>query len=607
MSSISSKYPQIVRAIKSLGIVFGDIGTSPIYTLTVIFSLIPVTQYNVLGALSLIVWTLILLVSIQYAWLAMSITHKGEGGTIVLKELLTPFLTTKFAKFIVSILAFLGISFFFGDGVITPAISILSAVEGLALIPGMPYVPQFIVMGLAAIITIILFSVQKRGTDKIASLFGPLMLVWFTTLGVTGLWFIIKHPVVLNALNPYYGIHFLFHSKLLGFLLLSKVILCATGAEALYSDMGHLGRVPIIHAWIFAFVCLMCTYLGQGAFLLENRYAQNVLFEMILYKLSWLYIPFLLLSVAATIVASQASISGIFSIIYQAITTRVFPRLYVEYTSSHFRSQIYIPSVNWFLLSCVLFAIVQFRSSLHLASAYGLAASGTMTITALLLTWLFIYKKDTLKLSVACIIVIINIAFFISNLQKIVTGAYWSLLFAAIPLSIILIYTSGQRRLSKVLRPLSIDEFVHEYTTISSHIPYIPGAAIFFSRKSNAIPTYIAHTMLTNNIMYEDNIIVTVITQDTPFGITASFKQELAPRLRMFEIKVGYMEIPNIENILHAADIHSKTIFYGVEEISTSNIVWKIFTIIKKLTPSFVQFYKLPAYRLHGVMVRVRM
>ncbi|MCL4361184.1 KUP/HAK/KT family potassium transporter [Candidatus Dependentiae bacterium] len=593
--------------IKSLGIVLGDIGTSPIYTLSVIFTQIHPTLPNVLGVLSLIVWTLIMLVTVQYAWLAMSISHKGEGGTIVLKESLIPNLTTKQQVAIATFLSFIGISFFIGDGVITPAISILSAVEGLELIPAFMNIRQEIIIFISCMITIWLFSIQKKGTETVSSTFGPVMLVWFLCLGISGLSMVIKAPDILRAINPYYGIKFLLDYKFLGFIILSKVILCATGAEALYTDMGHLGRNPIRSAWGFAFVCLLFNYLGQGVFVLLNPDTKSIFYEMALFQFSHFYTIFLFLSIFATIIASQAMISGIFSIVYQGMTTQIMPKLHVEYTSRRLMSQIYIPSVNWFLLSLVLLLILHFKYSYFLASAYGLAASITMTITAILLTWQFWVKKDKIKLPISIVITFINVMFLIANTYKIPFGAYWSIFISMIPLIMIIIYTLGQRKLYKALGPQSLQDFVKEYKSLTSEVTKIEGTAVFLSKKISTIPTYIAHTIFTNNIIYEENIILRVTTQDSPFGISAKFKEDLAPGLRVFEIKMGYMEIMNLEKILYESGIDPKVIFYGIEEINTKYIIWKIFTLIKKLTPSFVQFYKLPADKLHGVIVRVEM
>ncbi|HZX35186.1 MAG TPA: KUP/HAK/KT family potassium transporter, partial [Thermodesulfobacteriota bacterium] len=331
------------NVIKSLGIVFGDIGTSPIYTLTVIFLTLAPTEKNVIAVLSLVIWTLVTLVTVEYAWLATSLSKKGEGGTIVLREIMVPYLKGARSVAFITLLSFIGISLFIGDGIITPAISILSAVEGSLLIPVFSGLGRNSLVIIAAAIAILLFMVQKRGTERIAWIFGPIMLVWFAALALSGIVSIISFPSVLSAFNPYYGLGFLANNGLAGFIVLSEVTLCATGGEALYADMGHLGRMPIVKAWSAVFVVLVLNYMGQGAFVLSHAGANsNILFEMILEQARFLYLPFLLLSIAATVIASQAMITGMFSLVYQGITTHIMPLFKVDFTSEEMRTQIYI-------------------------------------------------------------------------------------------------------------------------------------------------------------------------------------------------------------------------------------------------------------------------
>jgi KUP system potassium uptake protein len=291
----------------------------------------------------------------EYTWLAMSLSKKGEGGTIVLKETLIPLLKSGRKVYLVTILAYIGISFLIGDGVITPAISILSAVEGIRIISGFENTGQNLLVLIGGIIAIVLFSLQSKGSGKISWAFGPIMLLWFASLATFGIVSIFYTPGVLKAVNPYYGIRFLLDNGIMGFFVLSEVILCATGGEALFADMGHLGREPILNAWKLVFFALIFNYLGQGAFLIRNPGLTNILFEMVNQQASVIYIPFLILSIIATIIASQAMISGVFSIVYQGITTRIMPMLKIDYTSGQFRSQIYISTVNWMLLISVLY------------------------------------------------------------------------------------------------------------------------------------------------------------------------------------------------------------------------------------------------------------
>ncbi|MGA9087065.1 MAG: KUP/HAK/KT family potassium transporter [Methanoregula sp.] len=593
--------------VKSMGLVFGDIGTSPIYTFTAIFFLIPPTPQNIMGILSLIFWTLTLLVTVQYTFLAMRLGKKGEGGTIVLKEILLPMLKSGNQIAFVSLLSIIGISLFIGDGVITPAISILSAVEGVLLIPGFEHTAQIILMLAAALIAICLFAFQARGTEKVAWAFGPVMVIWFCALAASGIIALCGAPQVILAINPLFAIDYLTHNGLAGFLILSSVILCATGGEALYADMGHLGREPIVKAWYLVFIALAINYFGQGAFLIAHPAAQNVLFEMIFSEAKLLYIPFLLLSIAATVIASQAMISGIFSIVYQSITTRVLPLLRIEYTSPHLRSQIYIDSVNWMLLFAVLMVILIFKSSINLTQAYGLAVCGTMMITSILIVWILLLRGDILKSLIAGFVLIVTGSFLVANLHKITQGGYWSLLIATIPLTIILIYVHGQRRLATSLKPVPLDEFLPRFNDLYKSVNKISGSALYFARDFRQIPQYIPRTMFTNNIVYEENIIISIIRTEQPFGVTWGVTRELTKGLSIFEIYLGYMEIVDISTILKEADIDEKTIFYGMEDIVTNHVAWKIFGAIKHLTPSVVQFYRLPSDKIHGVVTRVEM
>jgi len=593
--------------VKSMGLVFGDIGTSPIYTLTAIFLLIPSTPQNVMGILSLILWTLIILVTVQYTYLAMHLGKKGEGGTIVLKEILLPLLKSGNQVAFFSLLAIIGISLFIGDGVITPAISILSAVEGVLLIPGLEATPQIYLMLIAAIIAIGLFSFQARGSERVAWAFGPVMVLWFGSLSVCGLIALVSAPQVLLAINPMIGINYLLHNGLAGFLILSSVILCATGGEALYADMGHLGRTPIVRAWYIVFVALAINYLGQGAFLMNHPGAHNILFEMVASEFTILYIPFLVLSIFATVIASQAMISGLFSIVYQGLTTRILPLMRVEYTSPSLRSQIYIDIVNWLLLFAVLMIIAIFRTSNNLTHAYGLAVCGTMTITGIMITWIYMRRGEIVKSVIATGVLVITIIFLVSNFQKIPFGGYWSLVIAFIPFSIIMIYISGQKKLASALQPVPLDEFLPKFNEVYRSVNRISGTALFFSRDFRQLPQYIPRIMFTNNIVYDDNIVISIIRTEQPFGVTWGVTREIVPGLSIFEIYLGYMEIVDIGKILVEAGIDEKTIFYGMEDIVTTHIVWRIFAAIKRLAPSVVQFYKLPSDKIHGVVTRVDM
>ncbi len=598
-----------VKAIlRSLGLVFGDIGTSPIYTLTVIFLLVPPTRANVLGVLSLVTWTLTILVSIEYAWLAMGLSSRGEGGTIILRSVLLPLLKKGKEVRLVTILTYIGVSLLIGDGVITPAISLLSAVEGIVLIPELQGVDRLVLIIVAGVIAVFLFVFQRRGSEKVAALFGPLMLVWFLSLSVSGLIAVWGVPSIWTSINPYHAFNFMAHHGFTGFFVLSEVILCATGGEALYADMGHLGRKPIIRAWRFVFVALMLSYLGQGAFIMHRGgTSEHILFRMVQAQSGVLYAPFLFLSILATVIASQAMISGMFSIVYQGINTGMMPRFRIDYTSTELRSQVYIGAVNWFLLFSVLFIMFLFRSSSRLASAYGLAVTGTMALTGILMTWIFAHRRDALKTCVAVFVTLVDLLFLFSNMEKIPYGGYWSLVISALPLSVIFIYTAGQARLYRASKPLTLKTFLRLYGRICHTRRKIEGTALFFVRSGDEVPPYVAHTMLRDGILYETNILVYVTPLARPFGVRFSLKEDLAPGLNAFEIETGYMEVIDLEKMLRAAGISEKVIFYGIADIMSRRIVWKIYALFRKLAPSMAQFYDLPTNKLHGVMYRVEL
>ena len=616
LSVTNVKKENAMDVVRSLGLVFGDIGTSPIYTLTVIFltltaEKVEITETLVIEIVSLIIWTLIILVNIEYAWLAMSLGEKGEGGTIVLREKLISLLKGGRSAGIVTVLSYVGISLFIGDSVITPSISILSAVEGAKFLPGLDNMPVISIVLIASGITLGLFVFQKRGTEKVSWAFGPIMLVWFSALAISGVVAIFGAPGILNALNPMWGLSFLKNHGLSGFFILSEVILCATGGEALYADMGQLGRKPILKGWGFVFFSLILNYLGQGAFIiaLKSQEATNYLFAMVHSQATILYIPFLLLTIAASIIASQAMISGLFSVIYQAINKRDLPWIRVEYTSKRLKSQIYIGAVNWLLMLAVLFIIFQFQEASKLAAAYGLAVTGTMALTGVMMIWIFYLKRKPLQTFVSFLVTIVVVTFLISNLNKLQTGGYVSLIIASVPLAIILIYVTGHERLGHVLKHINMDRFLVRYRKMYGKITKIKGTGVFLARNLKALPPYIGYIMFKNNIMYEDNILVSLHVTEKPFGIRTffDFQDSLAPGLRVFEIKMGYQEIIDFERILKDAGIKEKAIFYGIEDIFSESLYWRAYAMIENMTPTFVQFYKFPPNKLHGVVVCVEL
>lgn len=604
MGDTASPFSKIV---KSLGLVFGDIGTSPIYTMGAVMLFMIPSSFNIFGLLSLVTWTLLIVISVQYIWLAMSLSDKGEGGTIVLKNIVDTLLQPGIAASAVSVLTIIGIALFIGDGVITPAISILSAVEGIVLIPGFERIPQFTLLLIAAVIAIGLFLFQKRGTDRVAWTFGPIMVIWFAALAISGIISIIAAPQVLFALNPLYAIDFLFENGWASLMVMSAVILCVTGGEALYADMGHLGREPIVKGWAVVFPALVLSYLGQGAYVMQTDNTHNVLFAMINHISPLIYIPFLLLSICATVIASQAMISGMFSIMYQGMMTKIIPKMKVEYTSPELRSQIYIDAVNWMLLFGVLLVIFEFQSSENLSAAYGLAVSGSMMISAILMTIIFFKKDAKAKMLIAGALIILDGVFFISTLFKIPHGAYWSFFIATIPLIVIVTFILGQDKLHAILRPVPLEEFLPKYRESYASLHKIRGTALYFVGNVHRLSPYLPQVIFKNEILYENNILVSIQITEKPFGIATDFDTGIAPGLHIFRVECGYMEIVDVVKLLQEKGIDEKTIFYGIESVVSDKLIWKIYGLIKKNAPPFIQFYSLPPEKIHGVVTRVVM
>jgi KUP system potassium uptake protein len=416
----------------------------------------------------------------------MSLSSKGEGGIVVLKEILSGYVKKGRALSVIAFMSYIGVSLLMGDGVITPAISILSAIEGLQFIPGFSHIGTNEIVIITLIITILLFMVQSKGTDKVASSFGPIMVIWFSTLFISGISSLVHNPKVLFAISPHYALDFMLHNGFTGFIVLSEVILCATGGEALYADMGHLGRKPIKTAWYFVFVALVINYFGQGAFVLSLKQGEvtklNVLFGMVKSQQEILYIPFLILTLMATIIASQAMISAVFSLVYQGIRTHIFPLFRVSYTSSHLKSQIYINSVNWGLLIAVMFMILLFKESKNLAAAYGFAVTATMALSTVFMIWIFLKQKNIPKLLLALFVFVVNINFLIAVFTKLPHGGYWSIVVGAIPFFTIYIWIKGNKVVFKSFRSLPIDTYLVSYEQIYNSGKILPGTALFFTK-----------------------------------------------------------------------------------------------------------------------------
>ena len=450
-------FKNIVKNLQPLGIVYGDIGTSPIYTLSITGMILKQKDPNlIMGSVSLVFWLLVLIVYVQYIFTAMNYSIRGEGGQLVLREYVSSLIKNNiFLKTIVSFLGLIGFSAVVSEGIITPAISILSAVEGVKLIS--PLTNNIVItISLTIIVTIILFSLQKRGTDKISFLFFPIMLIWFIFLFIIGLIYIFKEPKILAAINPIYIIDLLKQDPRDFLLIISFTMLSITGVEAMYADMGHLGKKPIVISWNLVFISLIINYLGQGAFFILNHSKiteyNSFIFYMVKDLFPNLYIFSIILALLATVIASQAMISAMFSIFYQTSNLNILPRIKYIHTSSELKHQIYIPFINWILMVLVILLILIFKSSDSLANAYGLTVNITIITTCIMSIIVSIYHKKTL-LSIILTILILptDLILLISNIHKFEHGAYLPILISIIILSTILIYTQGNKLLFKNL------------------------------------------------------------------------------------------------------------------------------------------------------------
>jgi KUP system potassium uptake protein len=539
----------------SVGVVYGDIGTSPLYalkeSLTAATGDGPLTHHMVFGVVSLILWALILIVSIKYVVLVLSADNNGEGGTLSLITLAQRSMGRNAGGII--LLGMIGASLFYGDAIITPAISVLSAVEGLKLVT--PALEPFIVP-LSLVILIGLFAVQRFGTGSVAAYFGPIMVIWFIAMLVGGVIHLAGHPAILAALSPIYGISFLANHGTAGLLALGAAFLAVTGAEALYADMGHFGRQPIRAAWFgLVFPALAISYLGQGAMLLgEPGRLENPFF--LLYS-DWALLPMVLLATVATIIASQAVISGAFSITQQAIQLGILPRFRVQRTSETEKGQIYIPRLNWLLLGAVIVLVVLFRNSSSLAAAYGIAVTGDMVVTAMLL---FIVAWRCWKWSpfMAALVVapffLIDLVFLGANVLKIPAGGWLPLLVGAGLFTVMLTWRTGSRVLAEKSRAgLSLPDFIH--IAESGSAQRVPATAIFLTGNSGDVPAALLHNLKHNMVLHHLTYILTIQTEDVPRvdeddRLTVERLSESFFRLTL---RFGFMESPNVPRALASA------------------------------------------------------
>jgi KUP system potassium uptake protein len=598
-----------VAGLAALGIVFGDIGTSPLYTLKTAFDFLggDATPDRILGMLSLLLWTLFLITSVKYVAIAMSIDNDGEGGILALMSLLG---VQRRHRPAIVLAGLLGAALIYGDGAITPAISVLSALEGLQI--AAPSLTNY-VLPAAVVILLLLFAVQPLGTSRIGSAFGPVMLVWFIVIGALGVWGVARNPTVLVALNPLYGLHLLATNGMRGFAVLGGIFLCVTGAEALYADMGHFGKTPIRFAWSgIVLPCLVLNYAGQSAIaLLGEPVANNVFYRLCP---SPLLVPLICLATVATIIASQSIITGSFSMTRQAIQLGWMPRLNIKQTSEQGYGQIYVGVVNWALMAVTIALTLLFRKSDNLAAAYGIAVSATMLMTSFLL---FIAMREIWHWSlatsaiVAGFFVIIDAGFFAANSLKIVEGGYVPLLLGAVVYGIMLIWHRGSAAVAHSLSqtPVAIPEFLANLK--ARNVPRVPGTAVFLTRTAVGVPPVMLWHLRQNRSLHQHVVVLRVLTESKPrvrWPDLMSVAQEGDGFWRV-TAHFGFMQRPDIPHLMREAHekgcqilLEDVTYYVGHEiilhrERGAELPVWqeKVFAAMMRNASHVTDYFRLPS------------
>ena len=605
-----------------LGIVYGDIGTSPLYALkasVIHFSGVGITRIEILGVLSLIFWALILVVTVKYVLLVMRADNNGEGGILALMALAQRGTVGHAMRTALGLIGLGGACLFFGDGVITPAISVLSAVEGLAVVS-----PTFksLVLPLSIVVIVGLFAVQVRGTSSIGRAFGPVMTAWFVALAVMGLLQIARNPGVLAAVSPYYGVLLCSHHGWLAFVTLGSVVLAVTGAEALYADMGHFGALPIRLAWVcFVLPCLVLNYFGQGALVLGDPAAlENPFYLMAPESLR---LPLVVLATAASVIASQAMISGAFSIARQCMQMSFLPRMAVLHTSHSEEGQIFVPQVNMALLVGVLILVLSFRSSDALAAAYGIAVTGTFFCTCVLATVTFrrhFHWPRSAALSVFGFFAVIDFVFFASNALKIPEGGWVPLLLG---FSLLAMMTSWNRGRELMLARWKQDSL--PLASFLARLPQsrtvrVPGMAVFLTGNPDYVPAALLHNLKHNKVLHERVLFVTVQNMDMPQAPADRRVEvsELAPNVHRVVLRYGFMESPNIPRALEELTAHGvaynpmqASFFLGREVLVRALVpklpAWRLFLFLlmaRNAVPA-TEFFRIPSDRVVELGVRV--
>ena len=591
--------PRLAALLGVLGVVYGDIGTSPLYAFKASlehFTATGIGRWEVLGILSLIFWALILIVTVKYVLLVMRADNRGEGGILALMALAQRVSPGPRLKTALAMVGISGACLFFGDGVITPAISVLSAVEGLEIVA--PALKE-VVLPISAVVIVMLFAVQYRGTGSVGRVFGPVMAVWFGIIGLLGAIEIVRDPVVLLALSPTYAIEMVIQYKWLAFVALGSVVLAVTGAEALYADMGHFGAPPIRVAWLFFVLpCLVLNYFGQGALVLSNPAAISNPFFLL--GPDWLRLPMVILATFATVIASQALISGAFSIARQCMQLGFLPRMTVRHTSATEEGQIYVPQINAALMLGVLVLVFAFRTSDSLAAAYGIAVTGTFLCTCVLSVQVF--RRQFLWSAAATygafgFFFLVDLAFFAANMLKVPEGGYVPLVLG---LALLGLMTSWKRGRDLLLSRWKLDTL--PLASFLARLPQsrtvrVPGIAIFMTGNPDYVPAALLHNLKHNKVLHEKVLFVTVVNQDVP-EVPAEERSsvvELVGGVWRITIRYGFMESPNLPRDL--ADLRSQGVPF--DPMQTSYFLGRE-TLVRAMAP------KLPLWRLWLFMVMAR-
>jgi KUP system potassium uptake protein len=609
----ASKSNVATLTLAAIGVVYGDIGTSPLYTMKEVFSKehgLMLNQENLVGVVSLIFWGLTIIVALKYVTLVLRANNRGEGGIMALTALAMSAVKHKpHWHYLVMLLGLTGAALFFGDGVITPAISVLSAIEGLKV--AAPGLQQYVVP-LAVAVLVALYLLQKRGTAGIGKWFGPVMLVWFATLAAMRIVNIVQNPEILAALNPLHAARFLMHNGWLAFVALGAVVLAFTGSEALYADMGHFGKKPIRTAWfLVVFPALSLNYFGQGALLLSNPDAvSNPFFQQLG---AWSIYPLVILSTLATVIASQATISGAFSVTHQAISLGFLPRMEVVYTSEREIGQIYIPLVNWLQFTAVIIAVIGFGSSSNLASAYGVAATSTMLMTTILTFFVIRYKwQYPLLLSFAAtgFFFLIDIALFSSTTLKIPTGGWFPLVLGATMVMIMLTWRTGRELVTENMKKhaIPLEEFFQ--SLFISPPSRVPGTAVFFRAEGDGVPQAMLHNLRHNKVLHQRTIFLTVFDGDIPFIAPAHRVRVKALGEECYQVNVYYgfkeeRDIPLALELCTGAglkfELMDTSFFIGrqnvIPTVSPGMALWReqLFATMSRIARDTADYFRVPS------------